>query len=326
MGGDLWVGSGVNFGQGGGVTFERRGSKYPSIAQIDHFWVSRTWMRDLGLSQYGPVFEAQMIDGRMLNTLSKKDMEKHLNINKKFHQALLERRSKCEETYTDPIVWTNDKITRWCRSIDLGEYAETLRDTGVHGAIMVLEPTFGSEEMAQSLGIHSSKNIIRRHLTSELTTLILTASHYIQPSVCQYSHYTQSVSQYGRYTLSYSHCTQPSVCQYSHYTQSVSMVAILCLKLNFLLVETRRINYNTDEVWITYGTGKNVHNIPAHTIATSLGPDKASTLPMFHALTGCDTVSFFARRGKKTAWDVWKVFPEADTSAPSPQSSAGRDH
>lgn len=65
-----------------------------------------------------------------------------------------------------------------------------------------------------------------------------------------------------------------------------------------------------DEVWVTFGTGKNVHNIPAHTIANSLGADKASALPMFHALTGCDTVSFFARRGKKTAWDAWKVFPE----------------
>lgn len=31
---------------------------------------------------------------------------------------------------------------------------------------------------------------------------------------------------------------------------------------------------------------------------------------MFHALTGCDTVSFFSGRGKKTAWDVWNVFPE----------------
>lgn len=30
---------------------------------------------------------------------------------------------------------------------------------------------------------------------------------------------------------------------------------------------------------------------------------------MFHALTGCDTVSFFAVKGKKTAWDVWGVFP-----------------
>ena len=26
---------------------------------------------------------------------------------------------------------------------------------------------------------------------------------------------------------------------------------------------------------------------------------------MFHAITGCDTVSSFAGRGKKTAWDVW---------------------
>ena len=39
-----------------------------------------------------------------------------------------------------------------------------------------------------------------------------------------------------------------------------------------------------------------------------LGPEKASTLPMFHALMGCDTVSFFVGRGKKTAWDVWNVY------------------
>ena len=65
-----------------------------------------------------------------------------------------------------------------------------------------------------------------------------------------------------------------------------------------------------DEVWVTFGSGKNVQNIPVHVIATSLGPDKATALPLFHALTGCDTVSFFGGRGKKTAWDVWKVFPE----------------
>ena len=56
-----------------------------------------------------------------------------------------------------------------------------------------------------------------------------------------------------------------------------------------------------DQVWVTYGTGKNVH--PAHTVATSLG-QKASVLLMFHALTGCDTGSFFGGRLKKTAWDT----------------------
>ena len=63
------------------------------------------------------------------------------------------------------------------------------------------------------------------------------------------------------------------------------------------------ITVPTNELWITYGSGKNVQNIPAHTIAMLLGPDKASTLPMFHALAGCDTVSFFGGV-EKTAWDV----------------------
>ena len=31
---------------------------------------------------------------------------------------------------------------------------------------------------------------------------------------------------------------------------------------------------------------------------------------MFHAYTGCDTISSFNTRGKKTAWDIWKVLEE----------------
>ena len=65
-----------------------------------------------------------------------------------------------------------------------------------------------------------------------------------------------------------------------------------------------------DELWIAYGSGKHLHNLPAHSIAASLGQDKSSALPKFHALTGCNTVSFFGGRGKKTAWKVWRVFPE----------------
>ena len=64
----------------------------------------------------------------------------------------------------------------------------------------------------------------------------------------------------------------------------------------------------TDELWVTYGPGKNVQNIPAHAIAMSLGPDKASTPPMFHALTGCDTVSLFGGRGKKRLGMCGKCF------------------
>ncbi|QQP50441.1 uncharacterized protein LOC103506659 [Caligus rogercresseyi] len=45
---------------------------------------------------------------------------------------------------------------------------------------------------------------------------------------------------------------------------------------------------------------------------------------MFHALTGCNTVSSFARHSKKTAWAVWTVLPEL-TEALIQLSSAPSD-
>ena len=64
------------------------------------------------------------------------------------------------------------------------------------------------------------------------------------------------------------------------------------------------------EVWIAFGTGKNFRHIPAHEIARVLGKDRCAALPMFHSFTGCDNVSFFGGRGKRTAWNVWKVYDE----------------
>ena len=45
---------------------------------------------------------------------------------------------------------------------------------------------------------------------------------------------------------------------------------------------------------------------------------------MFHALTGCDTVSSFVGHGKKTAWNTWNVLPEL-TNVLLQLSSAPRD-
>lgn len=74
-----------------------------------------------------------------------------------------------------------------------------------------------------------------------------------------------------------------------------------------LAVSTVVLLENT-QLWIAFGTGKHLRYIPAHQIATSLGAEKARALPMFHAFTGCDTVSSFAGKGKKTAFDSWKSF------------------
>ena len=35
-----------------------------------------------------------------------------------------------------------------------------------------------------------------------------------------------------------------------------------------------------------------------------------AVLHVFHAFTGCDTTSALARRGKKTAFNTWKLFTE----------------
>ena len=65
---------------------------------------------------------------------------------------------------------------------------------------------------------------------------------------------------------------------------------------------------NINELWVAFGSGRHLRYIPTHLIALSLGPEKSKSLPLFHAYTGCDTVSYFANRGKKTAWDVWKTY------------------
>ena len=49
--------------------------------------MAQKWLHDIGLPQYAAVFESNLVDGRMLNNLSRKDMEKHLEIHRKFYQS-----------------------------------------------------------------------------------------------------------------------------------------------------------------------------------------------------------------------------------------------
>lgn len=51
------------------------------------------------------------------------------------------------------------------------EYADNLTNSGVHGAVLVLEPTFNAEAMATALGIPSGKHILRRHLAEEMSAI-----------------------------------------------------------------------------------------------------------------------------------------------------------
>ena len=61
-------------------------SKFPKACSIDYTWVAHKWVHDLGMPQYSAVFEAQLMDGRLLNSLTRKDVEKYFGIHRKFHQ------------------------------------------------------------------------------------------------------------------------------------------------------------------------------------------------------------------------------------------------
>ena len=47
-----------------------------------------------------------------------------------------------------------------------------------------------------------------------------------------------------------------------------------------------------------------------HTCAETFGRKVCSSLTLWHALTGCDTVSSFSGKGKKTTWKVLRLFDE----------------
>ena len=74
------------------------------------------------------------------------------------------------------------------------------------------------------------------------------------------------------------------------------------------------------ELWLAFGTGKNFRYLAAHEMARSFGLENAR-VPMFHALTSCDTVSGFAGHGKRKAWAAWMALPEL-TQALASVSSA----
>ena len=80
---------------------------------------------------------------------------------------------------------------------------------------------------------------------------------------------------------------------------------------------------NPDEMWIALGTGASFRYIAVHKLASNLDPRTCATLPFFHAFTGCDTVSSFAGRGKKTSWDTWKTLPEVTEAFHEIQQMSG---
>ncbi|XP_003988569.3 liprin-beta-1 isoform X6 [Felis catus] len=157
--------------------------------KLDFNWVTR-WLDDIGLPQYKTQFDEGRVDGRMLHYMTVDDLLSlkvvsvlhHLSIKRaiqvlrinNFEPNCLRRRPSDENSITPSEVqqWTNHRVMEWLRSVDLAEYAPNLRGSGVHGGLMVLEPRFNVETMAQLLNIPPSKTLLRRHLATHFNLLI----------------------------------------------------------------------------------------------------------------------------------------------------------
>jgi hypothetical protein len=75
-----------------------------------------------------------------------------------------------------------------------------------------------------------------------------------------------------------------------------------------LLGQLHRLEHPED-IWIAFGSGKNERMLNLGVLGRALGPSMARAMPVFHALTGCDTVSAFRTRGKGRCMATWKKCP-----------------
>ncbi|XP_068133719.1 liprin-beta-1 isoform X11 [Hyperolius riggenbachi] len=160
-----------------------------NYGKLDYKWVTR-WLDDIGLPQYKTQFDEAKVDGRMLHYMTVDDLLSlkvvsvlhHLSIKRaiqvlrvnSFEPNCLRRRPSDEANITPSEVaqWTNHRVMEWLRSVDLAEYAPNLRGSGVHGGLMVLEPRFNVETMAQLLNIPPNKTLLRRHLATHFNILV----------------------------------------------------------------------------------------------------------------------------------------------------------
>ncbi len=62
------------------------------------------------------------------------------------------------------------------------------------------------------------------------------------------------------------------------------------------------------DIWVAFGMGRNYCYYYINSICSVLGEPRSRGLPVFHALTGCDTTSSFKGKGKKTAWQAWQAY------------------